>query len=248
MADRTSYAPGTFCWTDLATSDVAAARTFYGALFGWAFEDLAPGSAMAFLTGRPVAALAEQTVHPPHWNNYVSVEDADAIAARARELGGTVLEPPFDIADSGRTAPILDPTGASFAIWEPRAHAGAGAVNEPGALTWNDLVTPDVDAAARFYGDLFGWTVTEIPNAGGYRTIANRGRLNGGMQPPRAEGMPALWYPYFGHAEIEAALAAVGEGGGQVHAGPIEMPNGRIAICSDPQGAAFAIWTGAYED
>lgn len=248
MADRTSHAPGTFCWTDLATSDVASARYFYGALFGWTFEDLPASNAMAFLGGRAVAALVGQTMHPPHWNSYVSVEDADATAARVAELGGTVLEQPFDVGDSARIAPIVDPTGAAFAIWQPLAHAGAGVVNEPGALTWNDLVTPDVDAAARFYEALFGWAVEEIPDSGGYRTIANGGRLNGGMQPPRAEGMPAMWYPYFGHADIEQALAAVGDGGGQVHAGPIAMPSGRIAVCTDPQGAVFAIWSGAYED
>jgi uncharacterized protein len=64
--------------------------------------------------------------------------------------------------DQGRMAVIADPTGAMFGIWEPGSGIGAERMNDPGSLTWNDLVTNDTDAASRFYSELFGWTFDEI--------------------------------------------------------------------------------------
>ena len=85
----------------------------------------------------------------PHWVNYVSVESADDVAGRVAELGGEVAEKPFDILDVGRMAAVMDPAGTGVAIWQPGTYAGAGRVNEPGFLTWNELATSDTSAALR---------------------------------------------------------------------------------------------------
>jgi predicted enzyme related to lactoylglutathione lyase len=98
----------------------------------------------------------EQKGVPSHWQLYVAVESADAAATRARELGATVLAPPFDVFDSGRTAVLQDPTGAVFAVWEARRHAGLGVVDEPGAFCWVELLTRDTSKVAGFYKALFG--------------------------------------------------------------------------------------------
>jgi uncharacterized protein len=249
MAERTSYPPGTFSWAELATSDAGAAKGFYTAVFGWEYRDNPVGEGMVYSTallgGQAVAALyqAEQSTQ---WNSYVTVASADAAAARAGELGATVLAEPFDVFDVGRMAVIADPTGAAFCLWEPRAHIGASVVNAPGALAWNDLITPDPDAAARFYGELFGWTFMEIPNSGGYRAIQNRGRSNGGMLA--REGMPPSWIPYFGHADVATLHAGVAELGGRALSAPVAVPSGRFALFADPQGAVFAALTGDYDD
>src|SRR3954452_3792331 len=178
MANRTSYPPGTFSWAELVTSDADAAKSFYTAAFGWEYRDNPVGEGMVYSTallgGQPVAALYRGD-QPPHWNCYVTVESADDAAARAAALGASTLAEPFDVLDVGRMAVIADPAGAALCLWEPRGHIGAAVVNAPGALTWNDLITPDVEAAARFYGDLFGWTTLEIPGGGGYRVIHNGG-------------------------------------------------------------------------
>jgi len=171
MAERTSYAPGTFSWVELVTSDADAAKAFYTAVFGWDYRDIPIGEGMVYSTalvdGRAAGALYASAEQPPHWNCYVTVESVDEAARRAGELGAKVMAEPFDVMDVGRMAVIADPTGAALALWEPRSHIGASVVNQPGALTWNDLVTPDPDAAARFYGSLFGWTTLEIPDSGG---------------------------------------------------------------------------------
>src|SRR6266513_1340550 len=71
------------------------------------------------------------------------VADADATAARAAELGATVISQPFDVLEAGRMAVLQDPTGAVFAIWQPRQSIGAQLVNDAGALTMNQLNTSD---------------------------------------------------------------------------------------------------------
>ncbi len=250
MGERTSYQPGTFSWSELVTSDAEAAKRFYTSLFGWEYDDMpipdSPPYSMAKRDGRTVAALYPSDEQPPHWNCYVTVASADAAAARAKELGANLMAEPFDVMDAGRMAVLADPTGAALAVWEPGSSIGATLVNAPGALTWNDLLTPDVEKAAAFYGDLFGWTTSEIPGGDGYRAIGNGGRSNGGMMP--TTNAPPSWMPYFGHEDVEKLLGEIEGLGGEVHSGPVKLPQGTIAVLGDPQGAVFAVWTGEYEE
>jgi predicted enzyme related to lactoylglutathione lyase len=254
MGQRTSYAPGTFSWAELATADADAAKAFYTSVFGWDYDDIPLGDgqvySMAKLGGKNVAALFASD-EQPHWNSYVTVESADATAAEAGQRGGTVLSEAFDVMDVGRMAVIADPTGAALYVWEAKTSIGAEVVNTPGAMTWNDLVTPDPDAAAAFFGELFGWTTEEIPDAGGYRVIRNGERSNGGIMPLDRERMgdtPATWMPYFGHQDVERLAGELEGLGGRVFTPPTQLAVGTIAVIGDPQGAVFAVWTGDYDD
>jgi predicted enzyme related to lactoylglutathione lyase len=193
-----------------------------------------------------VVALYASDDQPPHWNSYVTVTSADEVTAKAREHGASVMTDPFDVMDVGRMAVFADPGGAAIYVWEPRASIGAELVNTPGALTWNDLVTSDPASADAFYNRVFGWTTEEIPDGGGYRVIKNAGRSNGGMMP--SPDGPQTWVPYFGHEDVDGLIAKVPELGGQVHSGPMRMAAGTIAVFGDPQGAAFAAWSGRYDD
>src|SRR2546423_7497517 len=171
MGTRTEHAPGTFSWVDLTTSDAAAARRFYADLFGWELDDNEiPGGGiytMCKVDGEYVGAISPSTDQaPPRWNSYVTVASADESAAKAKEAGANLIEEPFDVMQAGRMALLQDPTGAALCVWEPREAIGAGRVNEPGCLTWNELHTPDIDAAASFYRELFGWT-TDAMDTGG---------------------------------------------------------------------------------
>jgi predicted enzyme related to lactoylglutathione lyase len=250
MGERTSYTPGTFCWVDLVTGDQAASKAFYTALFGWDYQDFPTGDgtfySVAQLDAKPVAAivpLPDPSV-PPHWNCYVSVEDADAAAARARELGATVVVPAGDVGDSGRLAVIQDPQGAIISVWQPGEHFGAGLVNAAGALSWNDLLTPDVEASSAFYRELFGWQIDEVPGSDGrYYSIRNGEIQNGGIMPMPPGGHPA-WNLYFAVDATEATIARAGELGAQVVMGPMEVPSGRFAVLRDPQNAVFSVLDG----
>ncbi|MGH3087314.1 MAG: VOC family protein [Rubrobacteraceae bacterium] len=175
MGKRDRYEPGTFCWVDLATTDPAAAKAFYGELFGWEAEDMPAGEAATYtmmeFDGDTICGLYEMDDErksqnaPPYWLSYISVEDAGEAAAKARELGGEVIEEAFDVMDSGRMAVISDPGGATVPLWQPKAHIGASRVNDTGCLAWNELQTRDHGSASSFYGNLFGWKMSPIEKA-----------------------------------------------------------------------------------
>ena len=175
MGQRSSYAPGTFSWVDLATTDAGAATSFYTGLFGWDTEDTDAGGGAVYTTcridGDAVCGLFEMSEEmratgvPPNWTSYVTVADADAAATRAKELGGDAVDDAFEVLDAGRMAVLKDPQGAVFAVWQPRARIGAERVNDVGCLCMNELATTDLDAARTFYEGVFGWT-TEMVDTG----------------------------------------------------------------------------------
>ncbi|MFP5316828.1 MAG: VOC family protein [Acidimicrobiia bacterium] len=252
MGERTEYAPGTFCWADLGTTDAAGAKAFYGSLFGWEPVDMPAGEGMTYtmlqLGEHTVCALYGKPADqgPPAWLSYVSVEDAAATAERARSGGGTVLQEPLDVFDSGRLALIRDPSGALFGVWQPARHIGATLVNDPGAMCMNQLNTSDPASAQRFYEGLFGWDFTSVGDSTQpFWSIANRSSLNGGMMPlPSGSPDPSHWLVYFTTPDLDGDVARIGDLGGQILVPPMSVPAGRLAVALDPQGATFALFEG----
>jgi uncharacterized protein len=254
VGERTSHAPGTFSWVDLATWNPDEAKAFYARLFGWQYEDMAGAGGtytMFRIDGKDVAACFAQGGEdaPPHWNSYVTVGTVDALVSRAAELGGSVAMPGRDVEGIGRTAVVSDPTGAPFALWEPHGQIGAELVNAPGALCWNDLGTTDVDGAMAFYGELFGWTfekrLEEDPLR--YMRIRNGDTENGSvhLQGEDEHGTPPHWDVYFATPDVDEANSKLAELGGQVLVPPLDVPaGGRVSVVVDPQGAAFGLFDG----
>jgi predicted enzyme related to lactoylglutathione lyase len=258
MGKRTSHKPGTISWADLATTDQTAAKEFYAALFGWEYDDQPAGEgvtySMAKLGGRSAAAISPQQADeasqgvPPHWNVYVTVEDVDASTEKVGEAGGRVLAGPFDVFDAGRMTVLADPVGAVLCLWQAGTSIGAEVVNEPGSLTWADTATTDAEAAQAFYESLFGWRFDQMSEEPPYWVIWNGERTNGGMTVPPPD-VPANWFPYFAVEDVEAAMQAAQAAGGQPFVGPVDVPNGgRFALIQDPQGAAFAVFAGDFDD
>ena len=254
MGERTGYEPGTFCWVGLATSDPVGAKAFYTSLFGWHAEHLSAGAAGTFTIlrhrGKDVAILYGQTPAAraagasPHWTSYISVENADATAARANELGGgAVFREPFDVPDAGRVAAIRDPTGAIVSLWQARSRIGAALVNDVGALCWNELAMTDVERAKSFFAELLGWAYETDDS--GYVSITNAGRLNGGIreQTEQERGTAPNWLPYFTVEDAADAARKAGRLGGRRLLATTNHI-GRFAVIADPQGAAFAAFEG----
>jgi predicted enzyme related to lactoylglutathione lyase len=254
MGERDRYEQGTFSWTDLATPDAQASKAFYGGLFPWEFTDepIPEGGVyvMARLDGRAAAAMFETGERHPAWASYVTVDDADAVTDKARELGANVLAEPFDVMDVGRMSTIQDPTGAVFCVWQPRASIGAQVVNGHGALSLNQLNTSDPEAAQRFYSELFGWRIEQVGDTDTpYWGIYRGERLNGGMMPlPPGAPMPSHWLVYFGTDDLDAAAKQIGSAGGKLMVEPRDVPGGRILVAQDPQGAFFALVAGRFDD
>jgi uncharacterized protein len=244
MGQVERYPNGTFCWIDLGTTDVAGAKAFYGGLFGWEFEDLPADEGtytMCRLQGRDVAGVHE---HSPEegtgWSSSISVDDLDATTAKARELGAAVLADPFEVPGAGRSSVLRDPSGAVVSLWQAGGHVGAGLVNEVGTWGWNELVSPDQDAAKAFYGGLFGWSSDDLPGSIPRTSFTLGGLLiGGGHAPAQGEDPSPRWTVSFGVADADQAAAAVQRLGGTVLLPPMDVPVGRFTVVADPAGAVF---------
>jgi len=250
VPEFTSYPPGIPCWVDLSTPGVSNSQVFYCGLFGWEVGDTGPeggGYAMFLKQGRYVAGVGPLSAEgqPPAWTTYISVDDADATADKVKAAGGAMLVGPMDVLDVGRMAVCLDPTGAAFAVWQPRAHKGAQLANEPGAFCWNELQTRDTATATAFYGAVFGWGTHTNDMPGMPYTEWRRGDDTiGGMMDMPAEvppQIPAYWLVYFAVDDCDAAVARATELGGASLLAPMDVPPGRFAVLSDPAGAVFAV-------
>jgi predicted enzyme related to lactoylglutathione lyase len=258
MSIRTSPWPaGTPCWADLMVPDADQARAFYAAVLGWTFGEpdaehgnysiaTVDGHAVAAVSGPPAAG--EQS---PAWMVYFAVEDADATAARISASGGTVVFGPTDVDTFGRMCVAVDPTSATFGLWQANDFIGAQLVNDPGGLTWEDLRSADPPTAQKFYADVFGFDTRPIEMApGDYRTFHHAGddAPLGGMGGFMGIASHSHWVLYFAVPSTDDAIAAAERSGGSVGVPAHDTPFGRMAGLVDPAGAAFhVIQAGATE-
>ena len=245
----TPWPAGTPCWVDYGAPDVAAAREFYGGLFGWEFtggDEQYGGYLNAARDGRLVAGMGPRMDEsaPVAWTTYFATDDSDATAAAITAAGGTVVVPPMDVAPFGRMTIAADPTGTPFGLWEAREHTGFQRYNEPGSVTWDEAAVDDPDAARAFYRAVFGYTFEEVPGAEGYTTFRTEERGPeyplgglGGTTPGGAKG----WLVCFSVASADDAVARVEAAGGAVTTAPTDTPYGRFAIVEDPWGAPFEV-------
>ncbi|MCF8568960.1 VOC family protein [Gordonia sp. HY002] len=113
-----------------------------------------------------------------------------------------------------------------------------------GAPIWFDLASSDPDRAAAFYGELFGWDVSE-PNAelDGYRNFSANGRLVAGLIQAPGEGVADVWSVYFKVADAAAEVEKAQSAGGSVIVPPMPVGDlGVTALLTDPAGAAYGLW------
>src|SRR5438876_5417078 len=172
---------GKFVWHEQVSADPKQAQDFYTQLFGWDTEVFKPGEidyTMILSGGQSHGGFgkAMEGAPPPHWLSHVRVANVDETIEKAKSAGGELAAGPFEMGEVGRIAIIKDPQGAFVSVYQPE---GEGAVPE-GVFVWDELGTTDVDGAARFYGELFGWTANDMgPEFGGYR-IFQRGETGVG--------------------------------------------------------------------
>ncbi|HEX6885883.1 MAG TPA: VOC family protein [Planctomycetota bacterium] len=257
MPEIATHPPGSFCWAEVGTVDARKTKAFYSELFGWKYEDRPAGEfgtyTMVKTGGKDLAGLYEmprnllQMGIPPHWMSYVAVESADAACKTIQKHGGKVQQGPFDVMDVGRMAICTDPTGATFSVWQAKAHKGASVMGENGTPCWFELATKGVEKAEKFYRDVFGWSVKAGSDAGFvYRefTAAGAPFPQGGMMEltPQHGPVPPHWMIYFTVADCDVDARRCQSLGGKVLVPPMDIPNvGRFAVLADPAGATFAI-------
>jgi predicted enzyme related to lactoylglutathione lyase len=246
---------GKFFWYELSTTDADGAARFYKDVVGWdtnvfrgahgAYTQwMNGGVAVGGMTALPEAAA--KNGRPPYWMAYVFANDVDALTARAKSLGATVCMEPMDIPNVGRFSVISDPQGAVLALMKPLGPDSDGPAEVPiGCVSWHELMADDQEAAFRFYSELLGWQKTDAVQSpvGLYQMYGRAGRTLGGMMTrPKDLRARSHWLYYVRVADIDGALDRVRSGGGVVEHGPMQVPGGwRVAQCTDPQGAVFAL-------
>jgi uncharacterized protein len=251
-ANVPNIAPGVPSWVDLATPDLEGTRAFYSALFGWtpmvSPEPEAGGYTNFLLDGKAVAGVGPimGEGQPPAWTTYVATDNVDETTNLVEKAGGHVLLAPMDVMEYGRMAVFMDPTGAAFAAWQAGTHQGAELFNEPGSLAWNELATRDPDGAKTFYGEVFGWEAEDSAmGTVAYTTWTLDDRQIGGMMPMIGDDwppdLPPHWMVYFAVADTDTTVAEATRLGGIVTVTPTDLPVGRFAVLSDPQGAVFSV-------
>ncbi len=247
-----AWAPGTPCWVDLVVDDTAMAKGFYGELFGWDCQDqpaAAGGYSMCLLQGHPTAGIGpkpEGLDMPAVWSTYLATDDADETAAEIRTGGGSLMMEPFDVLDVGRMAVGFDPSGAAFGIWQAKSHVGSQIVNEAGALTWNECMTPDYARSKEFYAGVFGYEYDELGDGENfsYSLIKVAGSGVGGLGELGAETpeeVPAHWMTYFGTTETDATVERAQSLGAKVQMAARDSEYGRLAVLAGPQGEVFSV-------
>ncbi len=247
--------PGTPCWVDLIVKDVDRAVGFYSELFGWDCEEgpaEAAGYRMCLLGGRPAAGIGpgpQKLDLPSVWTTYLATADADRTARRVMEEGGSLLMEPFDVLDVGRMAVGFDPSGAAFGLWEAKTHIGAGVVNETGALTWNECMTRQYTACQEFYGEVFGYEFDEVGNDSfRYASISVEGDLVGGigeLTDAMPTEVPSHWMSYFASDDVDVLVVRATNLGALLRTGPMDTPQGRLAVLEGAQGEVFSVITRA---
>jgi predicted enzyme related to lactoylglutathione lyase len=246
---------GRFVWYELITTDVAAAKAFYTKVIGWdAWDAPPPGSPYTFFTvgGATVGGLIELTEDErrkdiqPSWLGYVGVNDVDAAADRIKRLRGAVHVAPTNIADISRFSVFSDPQAARLALlkWLKPGQEQPVDPGAPGRIGWHELLAADRETALAFYTELFGWQKADSDQdaMGTYQLFSAAGDIIGGMlTKPQTIPVP-FWLYYFNVSDIDAAAQRVKTAGGQILAGPVEIPGGSWTVfCIDLQGARFAL-------
>ncbi len=241
---------GRFVWHELLTTDTAAAAAFYAKVAPWrTAPSNMPGYTIWMAAQTQVGGLMALPPGsgdtPPHWLVYVGTPDVDATCAKAQGLGAHLVKEAADIPNVGRFAVLVDPQGATFAVFTPMGGPPPGAPPAHGGFSWHELATTDLTAALRFYGELFGWRKGQAHDMGAmgvYQIFEHAGNPVGGMCRPGSVQNAPSWLSYVNVADCGRAVSAAKAAGARLLHGPMEVPGGSwIALLNDPQGGAFAV-------
>lgn len=249
--DRAQH--GSFCWTDLWTSDTEGSRRFYSELFGWTAEEADPSHGGYFMftrDGLPVAGAmggnVGGTTPSNAWKIYVATDDVESSLKQAAADGAQIVGPAMPVDDLGHQAVVIDPTGAEVGLWQPGTFHGFSALDEHGAPSWFELHTRDFAGATAFYRSLFGWELVALEGDPGmaYSTVRVGGApddVAGILDIASEADVPSHWFTYWKVDDADAAATRVEELGGSVVVAPVDTPYGRLATVSDPTGAVFKL-------
>ena len=242
---------GRFVWHDLMTRDVNASKQFYGALFGWRFEDTRRGDrpyVLARAGSEAVAGFVDVTAIPDagsQWISFMSVDDVDKSVALVQSEGGKVLVAPRDVPSVARAAVVADPQGAPLGLAQLRRAVPDPAQPKLGHVFWQEYLARDAALALTFYKRLAGYdsNVTDARLGIEYHVLQKtRGRAGLFQLAATTKDVEPNWLPYVLVSDPAGLAGRVAGLGGRVlvPAAP-ELRNGSLVVIADPGGAPLAL-------
>ncbi|MEH6549379.1 MAG: VOC family protein [Pseudomonadales bacterium] len=256
---------GKIIWHDLITDTPEESKRFYGELFGWEFEDLGVGGSFSSVNytlirhnGRLIGGLVDQNLLSTdadisQWVVVMSVDDIELASKTLVEGGGTLFNPPTNLADRGTIAIAADPQGALFALLQTKTGDPLDTDNkEVGGFLWDELWTSDVEAATKFYQSLAPFEIEDREvekdeQQKTYRLLSTGDKPRVGFLPNPIPDLAPIWATYIrvqDAAALDAIVARVEDLGGSLLLAPQDRAiGGRVALIADPSGAGIAIQT-----
>ncbi len=231
----------------VTASNLAVSSTFYAKLFGWQVEPMSAELAGVVAPGGPPAALRSNvSAGFPGMVPYIGVPNVDAMLARVVAAGGTIERAPWMLLGLGKLARFKDPTGTIYGLADTQMPGGQPWVAMPigsnprppaGAICHIEMYAADGAAAARFFGELFGWgTLATMPQ---YMAF-DAGAGVGGIFQSHTPASPALAYIYT--TDVEAKLAEIEAAGGKRMGAPMRMPGvGCFGYFIDPSSTSMGL-------
>jgi predicted enzyme related to lactoylglutathione lyase len=256
----TEHHVGKVIWVELVTPGLATAESFYGGLFGWTFEARHVGSsdyAVAAANGQRIGGIVEHHLKPgdrkqSSWLTFLSVKNVDATREAVDRDGGKVISPPTTYAGRGRQAVFSDPDGAVFAVLDSSSGDPGDYLAEPGEWIWSSLLAKNPDGAAKFYQEVFGYDVFDLPSDDGaeHVVLSNEDYARAGVNPLPQDAMHrrSHWLNFVRVEDaVEMARKAVTLGGRVLVEPHLDRHGGKVALLADPAGAPFGVleWTAA---
>jgi len=244
-----AHYPGKFIWDDLVTSDIAAAKNFYGELLGWTFEQGEKYTVIK-LNNKRIGGIINIPPNPlePHvarWIASLSVPDINQAVGVVSAHGGKIHKKPEQIGDRGWVALVSDPQGAQFAL----IHTDNGDPNdgpiEDGAWLWHELWTNNPNDSAHFYKELAGYST--IVKLDSYWILKTDSQWRAGIRTVFNKDLEQRWVPVIKVNNVKAISTMAAQLGGRII---IERESSDsfdpVALLADPSGALFMIqeWSG----
>ena len=266
MPQYTDFSQGRPFWVELGSPDIDASIAFYGHLFGWGYEEEPPGDDggvrnvwvknssgySASVSEGDAGEMASGT--RPRWKVYLAVDGLDEVVGRVSEFGGKVEIEPFDVADAGRSAEVVEPGGGRLALWQSKGSTPV-VQHEHGSLQWAELMTNDPVATAAFFRDVLKVKTEPMEMGDGSvnslvmveeRPVASISALSGLSAELIERAGGPMWVTYFNVDDVDAAVERAVQNGGELPDPPWDVPGvGRMAWIYDPQGALLGLITPA---
>lgn len=244
--------PGRWVWQDLVTDDVAAAKRFYGTVFGWTFETVGKGARAYTVVRHDGAAIGGMVARDSggdagrggQWIGMMSVPDVEAAAKFVQANSGRIVFGPKWLHGRGEIAVFADPDGAVFGVIRSDTGDGDDVTGDLHEWVWAELWARSAFRTAKFYAGLVGYTTDEVKRPDGSLAthLITGGFARGAVISSPRPTLPAAWLRYLRVADVAASARQIDALGGRVMIAPAPgIRRGTVAIVLDPGDAPFAI-------